>query len=298
MEARMAVADILVCIDPTIAGKGRLKLAVGIARAHRAYLSACYIMPKDRGVAAGSASTGIPINPSPGVFVAPEVLTAAGSPLDPPISREADHAEQVEQFFRSELRRHGVEGEWHLLSPGEAAALIDLAKSFDLTILGQLSPETRSSAFHPDEIIVASGRPILVVPYAGTFDTVGRRALVAWDGTREAARAVNDALPLLTHAEAVTVMYVGAQEASLEQHRPSLERVAGHLQRHRIPAKHEETLRGDIAVSDVLLSRAADLAADLIVSGAYHHSPLREALIGGVSRELLDHMTVPVLMSH
>ena len=137
---------------------------------------------------AGSANARIPINLSPGVFVAPEMVTAAGSPLDPPISREAEHAEQVEQLFGSELRLHGVECEWDLLSPGEAAALIDLTNSFDLTILGQLSPETRSSAFGPDLVIVASGRPILLVPYAGTFDTVGRRALVAWDGTREAAR--------------------------------------------------------------------------------------------------------------
>jgi nucleotide-binding universal stress UspA family protein len=139
---------------------------------------------------------------------------------------------------------------------------------------------------------------VLIVPYAGTFDTVGKRALVAWDGTREAVRAVNDALPLLGQAEAVTVMYVGAQEASLERHRLSIERIVHHLQRHGIAAKPEETLQGDIAISDVLLSRAADLSADLIVAGAYHHSQLREALIGGVSRELLEHMTVPVLMSH
>jgi nucleotide-binding universal stress UspA family protein len=71
-----------------------------------------------------------------------------------------------------------------------------------------------------------------------------------------------------------------------------------HLQRHGIAARAEETLHGDLRISDVLLSRAADLAADLLVAGAYHHSQLREALVGGVSRELLDHMTVPVLMSH
>ena len=137
-----------------------------------------------------------------------------------------------------------------------------------------------------------------MVPYAGTFDTVGRRVLVAWDGTREAARAANDALPLLENAEAVTVMFVGARETTLAEHHPSIERIVHHLQRHGIPAKTEETLQGDLRISDVLLSRAADLAVDLIVAGAYHHSQLREALVGGVSRELLDHMTVPVLMSH
>ena len=71
-----------------------------------------------------------------------------------------------------------------------------------------------------------------------------------------------------------------------------------HLHHHRVVAKPEETLRGGLAVSDILLSRVTDLFADMIVSGGYHHSPLREALLGGVSRELLQHMTVPVLMSH
>ena len=145
---------------------------------------------------------------------------------------------------------------------------------------------------------MGAARPVLVVPYAGAFDSVGKRVLVAWDGSREAVRAVNDALPLLGEAEAVTVISIGPRETELERRRTSLERIVGHLQRHAILARLEESVQGGIAVSDVLLSRAADLAADLIVAGLYHHSQLREALIGGVSRDLLDHMTVPVLMSH
>jgi len=94
------------------------------------------------------------------------------------------------------------------------------------------------------------------------------------------------------------VMSIGPRETELERRRTSLERIIGHLQRHAIATRLEESVQGGIAVSDVLLSRAADLAADLIVAGLYHHSQLREALIGGVSRDLLDHMTVPVLMSH
>ena len=146
--------------------------------------------------------------------------------------------------------------------------------------------------------MAATGRPVLVIPYAETIDNVGRRALIAWDGTREAVRAVHGALPLLDRAEAVTVIYVGAQQASLEQHRRSLEWISSHLKRHRIPAQPEATLRGALSISEVLLSRAADMSADLIVSGAYHHSLLREALIGGVSRDLMEQMTVPVLFSH
>jgi nucleotide-binding universal stress UspA family protein len=296
----MALKDILVGVDPSTAGEGRLKLALNLVRAHEAYITACYIMREEH-AAPSPILAGVPVNLGPGILVAPEAGPTLGDTVPTPISpasREAERAEQVEELFRTELRAHGLGGEWHLLSPGETAVFIDLAKSFDLTILGQLSPEIRSTGFRPDEIVIATGRPVLVVPYAGAFDTVGRRALVAWDGTREAARAANDALPLLENAEAVTVMFVGARETALEEHHPSIERMVHHLQRHGIAARAEETLHGDLRISDVLLSRAADLAVDLLVAGAYHHSQLREALVGGVSRELLDHMTVPVLMSH
>jgi nucleotide-binding universal stress UspA family protein len=147
-----------------------------------------------------------------------------------------------------------------------------------------LSPDARSIGFPPGETVVASGRPVLVIPYAETIDNVGRRALIAWDGTREAVRAVHGALPLLDRAEAVTVIYVGAQKAKIEQYRPSLEWISSHLKRHRIPSQPEATLRGALSTSEVLLSRAAEMSADLIVSGAYHHSQLREALIGGEPR--------------
>jgi nucleotide-binding universal stress UspA family protein len=291
----MALKDILVGIDASTAGEGRLKLALNLVRAHQAHITACYVMRDEPDAPVG------PILPGPRVLVAPETRDALGDLASTPVrpaSREAERAEQVEELFRTELRAHGLGGEWHLLSPGETAIFIDLAKSFDLTILGQLSPEIRSTGFRPDEIVIATGRPVLVVPYAGIFDTIGRRVLVAWDGTREAVRAANDALPLLKNAEAVTVIFVGARETTLTEHRPSIERIVHHLQRHGIPAQTEETLQGDLRVSDVLLSRGADLVVDLLVAGAYHHSQLREALVGGVSRELLEHMTVPVLMSH
>jgi nucleotide-binding universal stress UspA family protein len=146
--------------------------------------------------------------------------------------------------------------------------------------------------------MIDTGRPVLIVPYAGTFECVGRRVLVAWDGTREANRALHDALPLIDGAEAVTVMHVGAQQADLDRDRPWLERIVRHLGRHGIKAQAEESPHGGIPTSEVLLSRAADIGADMLVAGAYHHSQLRESLLGGVSRNLLDHMTVPVLMSH
>src|SRR5207237_6698666 len=135
------------------------------------------------------------------------------------------------------------------------------------------SPCNGGSRFRPEDIVVAAGRPVLIVPYAGAFETVGKQILIAWDGTREATRALHYALPLFTDPEA-TVVFVGSHERDLEQHRPALDRVVHHLHRHGVAVRPEEALRGGLAVSDILLSRAADLGADLIVSGGYHHSQL------------------------
>ena len=289
----MPLKDLLVCFDRTDAGYARLELAFNLAHASRAYLAGAYVLPETHASPAGSVGFG---------FATPAGMTDPGEEAVSPggVLREAEAAESAEQHFKSKLRLHGIEGEWHLLADGDSAALIELAKSVDLTIAGQRAPNFRSngaSRFRPEDIMIAAGRPVLVVPYAGAFETVGKRILIAWDGTREANRALHDALPLFTDPEA-TVVFVGSHERDLEQHRPALDRVVDHLRHHGVAARLEEALRGGLAVSDILLSRAADLGADLIVSGGYHHTQLREALLGGVSRELLEHMTVPVLMSH
>lgn len=291
----MALRDLLVCIDPTNAGDTRLKLAFNLARTNKAHLAGAYPLPEAQAARAGPTGFG----GVPGMTVVAEPVSPGGAV--PEVFHEAEVADRVEHRFKDELRLAGIEGEWHVVSDGDSAALLELAKTVDLTIMGQRQPNSRSDGaarFRPEDILISAGRPVLVVPYTGIFETVGKRILVAWDGTREASRALNDALPLLLEAEAVTVMFVGANERDLEQHWPALDRIVGHLRRHGVNAIAEETVRGGFAISDILLSRAADLAADLIVAGGYHHSQLREALLGGVSRELLHHMTVPVLMSH
>ncbi|HYZ41170.1 MAG TPA: universal stress protein [Stellaceae bacterium] len=289
----MPLKDLLVCTDPSANGDGRLKLAFNLARAHQAHLTGAVVLPEPQTAAARAPGFGSPA----GMAAYSTDGATPGGAVDE-VLHEADLADRIEQRFKEELRINGIDGEWHLLTADDTDTLIELAKTADLTILGQVSRENRPNGFRPQDVVTAIARPILVVPYAGNFETVGKHPLVAWDGTREAVRAVNDALPLLAGAEAVTVIFVGAQEASLERQRLSLDRVVRHLQLHGISATAEQTLQGGLAVSDVLLSRAMDLGADLIVAGAYHHSQLREALIGGVSRELLEHMTVPVLMSH
>ena len=287
----MSIRDILVCVDSSGAGEGRLRLALALARSRKAKLTALYVLPAPR-VVAPPIGVG-PAPPSTAPWTPPPA--AVGSP------REPERAEEAEMLFRSELGSSGIEGEWYLLDKRDLVGLVEYANTVDLTILGQQSgdaPAGSAVAVAADAVVTEIGRPVLIVPYAGRFETVGRRALVAWDGSREAARALNDALPLIEGAEVVTVLYIGTSEAQLDEARPALDRIVRHLQRHAVNARGQEAPRGDVPISDLLLSRTADLDADMIVAGAYHHSPLREALLGGVSRELLRHMTVPVLMSH
>ena len=296
LYGRMAVAlrDMLLCLDPTDAGESRLKLAAATARARQVHVAGVFLLSEiipgfapDEGF--GLAGAGSIAAASPGALL-------AGEPVPNPL---AQLAEIAEQRFRAELPAALQTDDWHVLGSGDREELIALAKSFDLVVCGQELPDYPVvTGFGPEDIVLACARPVLVVPNAGTFAEIGRRVLIAWDGTREAVRAVHDSLPLIDAAEAVTVISVADAEADFEKWRPAFDRLIRHLGHHGVSAKMEEEVRSDLAVSDLLLSRASDLGADLIVAGAYHRSPAREAWLGGVSRELLDHMTVPVLMSH
>ena len=297
----MALHDVLVCLDGT--GTGRLELVTKLARQENAYVTAVYTMPVPQGTASWPSGAGVPptilgpVSPAGAAAISGEPLAATEPATQ--VVREAVRADEVEQLFRAELSSRGLKGEWHIFDRTDLAELVQLSQASDLAILGQYDNDSDGIIWlQPDDLLINSGRPVLIVPYAGTFDRIGTRVLVAWDGTREANRALHDVLPMIGGAAAVTVMHFGTAQADLDADRPQLERIIGHLARHGIKARPENTPRGDIPISDLLLSRAADLGADMIVAGAYHHSPLRESLLGGVSRELVAHMTVPVLMSH
>ena len=300
----MPLCDVLVCLDATGAGDGRLELALTLAQAGKTHLTAVYLLAELGGWSNAPSNVGLPptvlgpVSPEGAAVIGAVPVGAEAAVAQ--VVRQAEHADTVEQRFRDELAERAIDGEWRALDHADLAELVQLAKSADLTVLGQYPGDGSDGAawLRPDELMIDIGRPVLVIPYAVAFANVGKRVLVAWDGTREANRALHDALPLLAGAEAVTVMHVGARQADLDRDRPWLERIVRHLGRHGVKAQPEESPAGDIAISDALLSRAADLGADMIVAGAYHHSPLRESLLGGVSRSLLDHMTVPVLMSH
>jgi nucleotide-binding universal stress UspA family protein len=271
----------LVVLDTDRAGDGRLALAVDIAQGQGAYLDAVFL----------SARRGVD-SPFDRAMRWPRL------PMTEP-SRHAWPADLAQQWFHTRLGSHGIEGEWHVLDPADSTSLLSYARAADLIIIGQANPDRRlGSASRPEEIVLACGRPVLLVPYVGSYPRVGRRVLVAWDGSREAARALNDALPLIANAETVTLLTVRARDKDFGRDRSPTRSILRHLARHGIVARLDERPSGDNTACDVLLNRAVDLSADLIVAGAARYSRLLEALLGSVSGGLFRHMTVPVLMSH
>jgi nucleotide-binding universal stress UspA family protein len=201
--------------------------------------------------------------------------------------------------FEEAARRAGISAETRRLDAsfaGTADLFGRIARRFDLSVVRQAEPEDQT----PAELIIQAalfdtGRPVLLVPYVQTAALELNRVMVCWDGSRSAARAVDDALPFLTRAKNVEVVVVGERLKSDEM--PGAD-IAHHLARHGCAVELKRITASDTEVANVLLSHAADTAANFIVMGGYGHSRLREFVLGGATRGVLGQMTVPTLMSH
>jgi nucleotide-binding universal stress UspA family protein len=295
-----ALRDITVVLDDAAPSETRLSLALALAQQHNAYLTGL-----------SALDLLMPARPVVHPRGYPEADTPSRSQLlnlgvPPPVdysdadTQAAEKAERLETAFRERLRLSGVQGDWR--AGGKVSeTVVRQVRYADLIILSQADPN------HPppapgrhlvEDILLTSGRPTLVIPYVSSFETIGTRILVAWNNSREAARAVHDALPLLAKAASVTIMAVspGRREPAADE--ANTGDLIDHLARHGISAKAERTVAAGKSIPDVLLSYAADLNADLLVAGGYGHSRLRERILGGITQTLLQHLTVPVLMSH
>ena len=178
-------------------------------------------------------------------------------------------------------------------------AMVARARCSDLVVVGQTDAAKAVDGVPfdlPQQVLLHAGAPVLVVPYAGKFTNLGRRVLVAWKNTPEAARALRDALPLLNGAQEVTLAEFGEEHGDGSDEAARDAAVAW-LASHGLPVRMRRDAGRD-AVGDRLLTLAADLDCDLIVAGGYGHSRLREWTLGGVTRHLLQRMTVPTLLSH
>lgn len=279
----MAFKEILVTLETGAALERRLLQAADLALAHEAHLIGLSVVE--------------PLNLA-GYF-APEFQAIVELEERHRQAAEAA-ARKSEATFQSVCSRLGLSGEWRLGYGEIGGVATEHARYADLTITGQVNPESPppgGGAAVPERLALASGRPVLVVPYVGRYESIGSHVLVAWNRTREAVRAVHDAIPVLQKAERVTVLSIDPEQSESLPSLPGSD-IGLHLARHGITVETSCTVARDIAVGSAILSRAADLGADLIVMGCYGHARLRELVLGGASREILGHMTVPVLMSH
>jgi nucleotide-binding universal stress UspA family protein len=282
----MALKDILVHLDVTPRSKVRLDIAAGLAIKCGAHLTGVHVIDiPSANYFYGAAMPFVPVNPE-------EIV-------DRMRADAAEAAAPIEAAFRDCLRRNGLQGEWRLVEGSPATMVALHARYADLTVVGQPnSYEPQDSDAVTVTTVMTSGRPVLAIPFAGDFPTLGERVLVAWNASREAARAVNDALPLMATAKQVTVLAINPQRGIGGLGDVPAADIALHLARHGVKAEAAHTVAKDISDGEALLSYAADIGADLIVSGAYGHSRARELVFGGVTRTLIAEMTAPVLLSH
>ena len=209
-------------------------------------------------------------------------------------------AKSALERFEAATKRSGLSAEPLQISTSLAGAgehFSRIARRFDLAVVGQAEPDISTI----DDIIAEttlfeSGRPMIVVPYIQKGPLKLDRVMVCWDGSRQAARAIGDAMPLLTKAGKAEIVII-ANEPGKQDEIEGVD-MGQHLARHGIKIEVERIPGGDVDVADALLSHAADSGADFMVMGGYGHSRLRQFILGGVTRSIFQSMTVPVLMAH
>ncbi len=280
----MAYKTILAYLpDPTKAER-LLKTALPMARTHDAHLIGLHVIPR------------VPVMYA---VAGAEIPASVIQQQESILQREAD---SLKEQFETKCTAADVRFEWRcnkIEHSDMVSEVVSQTLCTDLIIVGQDEDDPFGlSSDMPSRIVVDTGRPVLIVPRVGNFETIGKHAVVAWNGSRESARAALDAVPLLKRASSVKVLAIDPKCRSGYDSVALGDEIALCLARHDVKAEVTVTTSGSIPVGTELLNRLADEGCDLLVMGCYGHSRLRETLFGGVTADILDHMTAPVLMAH
>jgi nucleotide-binding universal stress UspA family protein len=287
----LALKDLLVYVDQSEHAFDRLRLAGDLAYRHGARLTAIYVRElnptqmRDRSTAElGRGST--------------EAIDRTNQHIRMSID---DVVERLHSALRDIQRERGLEVEWRCLDGFASTIVAQHARFSDLCILSQegTAAETATGYTFSEKLLFVTGRPVVFIPTHGGFATLGRNIVVAWNSSRAAARAVNDALPLIECAERVTVIAANPHYFVDRYGGLPPERIVEHLRRHG--ASVEGIWLEDIpahSIVDALQAEANKLGADLVIAGAFGQPKLWERLMGGVTHGLLARMRLPLLMSY
>ena len=279
----MTYRSIFVHADDTEACARRMDYAARLAQRYPAELHGSYL-------------------PSPSELTAYAKAVMSQGEIDKYAQMRAEQRIAAEAAFRTAAKRAGVANvEWDVPARSPIGAAVLRARHSDLAILGQPPRDDPRGDFANElasAVAMRSGRPVLFFPSVGEFPTIGERVLIAWKDSRESARAIADALPILKDAKKVTAVAVTPEADETANERFTDAQLKVFLARHGIDALVRRIAVADIEAGELLLSQAADLDADLIVMGAYSRPRLAELAWGGVTRVMLSSMTAPALMSH
>lgn len=279
----MAYKTILVHLDQSSHTESRIKLSAALAALSSAHL-------------VGAAMTGL------SRYVFADGLVSVN---DPTLTHHVDflrkYATEAMHSYEKLASQEGANSiESRLIDDDAVGGMVLQARYSDLLVIGQTDPSSSIPGVlpnFPEQIVLNSARPVLVIPYVYTFKQLSSRPLIAWDGSPAATRAITGALPILTHAKKVDlVVFNPSDEKLVHGEQPGAD-IALYLSRHGVKVQViSHTVKTDIG--QALLSLATDLGNDLIVMGGYGHSHFRETLMGGVTKTIFASMTVPVLIAH
>lgn len=275
-----SLAQLLVHLDASPQALQRLDVACRLGQAHGAAVAALYaVMP---------SLVALPFSPEIGADMAASLL-----------SIDEEQRARVRTAFDQSRPASDAHATWaEICELSSTGAFSQQALYADLLVLGQRDPSSASPGVPVDfveSVLADSGKPALILPYINVPAGIGETVVIAWKPTREAARAVRAAVPLLQHARSVQVLTWGKDDEGISGERLDLSR---YLALHGVEAIWHQEGKEPRALGELLLSRAFDLNADLLVMGCYGHSRAREWVLGGTSRTVLEAMTLPVLMAH
>lgn len=216
--------------------------------------------------------------------------------------RRDEHREATRAQFLDKAQALGVQAHWRTPHGDAEDGLTLHARYCDLIVMSKADTTDSLTSLRPnlpEAVVMASGRPVLLLPNFGTIDTIGQRVLFCWDQRREAARAFSDAAPLLRHCQALTIVEIDRDDKraqDLDIHENDLADYCVSLGYPK--PKHVLKDSKGYGVGNVILNTATDTDADLIVMGAYGHSRMRQWIMGGATSTLLSTLTVPVLLAN
>lgn len=279
----MALKSLAVFVEPSDAGESRVRYAVKLAMQHGAHLIGVFIVPRTWENERADYIRG---------------ASAIREMVERHNAAERAALLAVGQKFEALAGRDSYSFEFRVIGDGDTGELARLnCLHTDLVIVGHPSPGGLPRQWSPEQMLIATGVPMIILPQEWRHEAIATNILLAWNASREARRAITDSLAILKAARSVSIVVIDAEKTGLHGQEPGAD-IAHFLSRHGVRARVEQLRSEGSAIADVIIRYAAEDRSDLIVLGAYSRSRNSELLFGGVTRSMLSAVTIPTLIAH